>query len=173
MSRGNDERKADDGEDGPSDDDGDDRGSAKRKRRADEGSGEQIKIWKINEKVSLLDNDGDAFAHGFVIDGEPDATVWDQSSADNSQDPAGYWVIMKLTSVVNNAIDLPADSCFAHDGHDLGKNELKPRALIDLEEGILIWHDYLRPRMVASKSAKKAKKASSKGLDKGSKKSHR
>ena len=57
----------------------------------------------------MLDADGDAFAHGVVIDGEPDPTIWDNSSADYSDDPAGYWVIMKLTSVVSNAIDLPAD----------------------------------------------------------------
>ena len=139
----------------------------KRKLSDDE---EELKIWRCNEKVTLLDADGDAFAHGVVIDGEPDPSVWDNSSADYSTDPSGYWVIMKLTSIVSNAIDLPADSCFAHDGHDLAKSQLKPKALMELEEGFLVWHDYLRPRMLAPKTVKKSKNASTRDMVKGSKK---
>ena len=79
--------------------------------------------------------------------------------------------MLKVTSVSNNAIDLPADSCFAHDGSDLNKHQLKPKALAELQDGILIWHEYLRPRMLALKSVKRVKP---KELAKGSKKrSHR
>ena len=117
-----------------------------------------------------MDADGDAFAHGVVIDGEPDPHIWDNSSLDNSDDSAGYWVIVKLTSVSNNDINLPKDACFSHDGHDLNKQDLKPKALAEATEGILIWHEYLHPRMLASKSAKKARTAPCKGLVKGSNK---
>ena len=142
----------------------------KRKVDDDDDEEEELKIWKFNDKVSMLDADGDAFAHGVVLDGEPDSSIWDSSRADNSTDPSGYWVIMKLTSIVSNAIDLPADACFAHDGRDLCKNELKPKALMELEEGFLVWHDYLCPRMLAPKSVKKSKNASTRDMVKGSKK---
>jgi hypothetical protein len=146
-------------------------GGLKRKFSDDE---EELKIWRCNEKVTLLDADGDAFAHGVVIDGEPSPTIWNNSNSkvatNYADDPAGYWVVMKLTSVVNNAIDLPADSCFAHDGHDLAKSQLKPKALMELEEGFLVWHDYLRPRMLAPKTVKKSKNASTRDMVKGSSK---
>ena len=120
--------------------------------------------------MTLVDNEGDGFAHGVIIDGEPSPSVWLNSSMDNSEDPPAFWVLMKVTSVTNNAVDLPSDSCFAHDGADLSKNQLRPKALEELEEGILIWHDYVRPRMLASKTVEKSR---TKELVKGSKKKGR
>ena len=147
------------------------------KRKAPEGKGngdsddgKSLKLWRCNEKVTLVDNDGDGFAHGVIIDGEPCPSVWLNSSMDNSEDPPAFWVLMKVTSVTNNAVDLPSDSCFAHDGADLSKSQLRPKALEELEEGILIWHDYVRPRMLASKTVKKSR---TKELVKGSKKKGR
>ena len=142
------------------------------KRKVSEVSDEEeLKIWRCNEKVTLVDNDNDGFAHGVVVDGEPDPSIWDNCSKDFSADPSGFWVVMKVTSVSNNAIDLPADSCFAHDGADLNKHQLKPKGLCELQDGILIWHDYLRPRMLALKTPQKSK---TKEPVKGSKKkSHR
>ena len=147
------------------------------KRKAPEGKGngdsddgKSLKLWRCNEKVTLVDNDGDGFAHGVIIDGEPSPSVWLNSSIDNSEDPPAFWVLMKVTSVTNNAIDLPSDSCFAHDGADLSKNQLRPKALEELEGGILIWHDYVRPRMLAAKIVKQSR---TKELVQGSKKKGR
>ena len=135
-----------------------DNADARTPRKADQGQREDdtVTFWKRGQLVSLQDKDGDAFAHAVVIDGEPCATIFDNNELVSSEHiEPGWWVHLKITSVNDQRILLPNDSCFSHEGGTLAKNELKPKALMEFKEGIVIWHEYVVARMLAKKQPKR------------------
>ena len=86
-----------------------------------------IRLWKKQELISLQDDDGDAFAHGVVLDGEPEPDIFDENDlVDAEFVQARWWVKVKITSVVNAKISLLKDCCFDFDGNELQANSLKP-----------------------------------------------
>ena len=87
-----------------------------------QGTDDTIRLWKEQELISLHDDDGDAFAHDVLIDGEPEPDNNDLVDAEHVQ--ARLWV--KITSVVTAKISLPKDCCFDFDGNEVQANSLKP-----------------------------------------------
>ena len=83
-----------------------------------------INVWKAGMLISLRDDDGDAFAHGSVIDGEPNPDIFDDNALVSAEHvEPGWWVHVKITSVVDPRIKLLPDCVFSHDGQELPNNE--------------------------------------------------
>ena len=131
---------------------------AQTPRKADKEPREDdtVTYWKKGQLVSLQDKDGDAFAHAVVWDGEPCPSLFDKNELVKSEHvQPGWWVHVKITSIVQQHIQLPNDSCFSHEGETMPKNELKPKALLELHEGFIIWHEYVVARMIANKKPRR------------------
>ena len=115
-----------------------------------------IRLWKHGVLISLQDDDGDAFAHGSVVDGEPTPDIFDDNEMVSAEhvEPR-WWVHVKITSVVDPRIKLPPDCVFSHDGVVLPDNDRTPKALQELEDGIVIWHEYVVARKMGKKKPRR------------------
>ena len=116
-----------------------------------------INVWKAGMLISLRDDDGDAFAHGSVIDGEPSPDIFDDNALVSAEHvEPGWWVHVKITSVVDPRIKLLPDCVFSHDGQELPNNDRTPKALQELEDGIVIWHEYVVARKMGKKKPRRS-----------------
>ena len=121
-----------------------------------QGSDPNLRLWLKNELISLQDDDGDAFAHGYILDGEPELAMFENNHlVDDKYVHARWWVKVKITSVVNSKINLPTDCCFDASGGVLKPCNLFPKALQEQVLGIVIWHQYIVQRQLAPKVYKR------------------
>ena len=121
------------------------------------------RVFQPGAPISIQSSD-EVLAHGCVIDGEPDASVLfdDQDLVHEEVRLPSLWLIVKLVTVVRGAGDdiLMEDHVFFSDGCAMNDQERKVKYLArdQKENGFLIWHEWVVPRVRAAKKAQKRRK---------------
>ena len=121
------------------------------------------RVFHPGAPISIQSSD-DVLAHGCVIDGEPDVSnlFEDQDLVHEEVRLPSLWLMVKLVTVVRGAGDdiLMEDHVFFPDGTAMNDMERKVRYLArdHKEEGFLIWHEWVVPRVRASQKSKKRRR---------------
>ncbi len=92
-----------------------------------------------------------------MLDGEPNlADLFDDHKyVSTIQQNPNWWVHAKVALPTNNSnCVLEADCVFDHEGGRLGKTQRKIKNLCDMEDGIIIWWEYVFSRMICPNKRK-------------------
>ena len=120
------------------------------------------------EQISLVDANGEACAHGCVLDVEPDLIIFDHQDLVHKEfQQPGLWVEVKFTSLVrgNSELKVHEDSVFDKDGDVLTADFRTPSGLTK-QDRVIIYHQWIVPRLrgvgKSGKSGKRDKKSARK-----------
>jgi hypothetical protein len=126
---------------------------APTKKGADEEDDDEPRKWDAGERISLNNANGEAMCHGEVLDGEPNLAELfgeDHKYVRTSQQNPNWWVHVRVSHPTNNSnCVLEVDYVFDHEGGALSKTQRSIKNLCDLEEGVIIWWEYVASRMIA------------------------
>ena len=128
-------------------------GSQKKKGVDVADDEDEPKRWNAGDRISLNNADGEAMCHGEVLDGEPDlATVFGPSHryVNTSQQHQNWWVHVKVAHpTANSNCVLEVDYVFDHEGEVLTNAQRRIKSLCEIEDGVIIWWEYVASRMIA------------------------
>jgi hypothetical protein len=135
---------------------------------------EKPRKWVGDERISLIDADGEAMCHGTVEDAEPNLDVFGDAHkyVNTNLQKLGWWIHVKLThATYNSDFTLDVDCVFSIEGVTLNSTARRIKSLCDQQDGVLIWWEYLVDRKISATVSKSRK---STGTSKGaSKKKHK
>jgi hypothetical protein len=131
--------------------------SAGPPRRANEQNDEspRPRFYRTNDQISFLGHGDEVMAHGSILDGEPDTS---HSSEMLQYEHSGYWKYVDITSVARGwgATALASDAVYNEHCTSLGKDKHRTLAALEKrgDDGFMIWHEYVVPRVRPKKGAK-------------------
>ena len=124
-----------------------------KKGADEEEDDDEPRKWDAGERISLNNANGEAMCHGEVLDGEPDlASLFgeDHKYVRTSQQNPNWWVHVRVNHPTNNSnCVLEHDYVFDHEGGALKTTQRSIKNLCELDEGVIIWWEYVASRMIA------------------------
>ena len=131
--------------------------------------GDVPRTYKSGDLMSIVDGDGVAIAHGHILDAEPPLDVFNDNDLVSTEScQPNWWLLCKITTLTKNSVELQKDSVFHADGTTMNRTELRCSAMKDFEDGFIIWHAYVVPRMRNTTKASRKNSVVQKPLRKGS-----
>jgi hypothetical protein len=109
--------------------------------------------FKTRTPISLVDCEGTAMAHGNIIDDEPDVTSQELCGG---LEP-GHFKKISLIGVCRGwgTTGLQRDEIFDSDIQPFASKKRKLQELLaDCDDGLYIWHEYVKPRIRSSKKVR-------------------
>ena len=120
-----------------------------------------VRSWKVNDLATLICGEGNAIAHAQILDDEPDLSEHNAQN-DEFTFEQSHWKEVNITAIIRgySQFEIAKDQVYTSDG--LAFDDHRKRRLHELQhlDSVVIWHDYLRPRMRSTKT--KSKKSNKK-----------
>ena len=131
---------------------------APTKKGADAADDDEPKQWDAGERISLNNSGGEAMCHGEVLDGEPnlaDLFGEDHKYVSTNQQNPNWWVHVKVSLPTSNSnCVLDADCVFDDEGGCLNNTQRRIKNLCEMEDGVIIWWEYVSSRMICANKRK-------------------
>lgn len=99
-----------------------------------------------------MDDDGNVMAHAVIIDDEPPITDYRYDDVNNGR--PGMWKVIRITSIARGYGKVALGAGFVYDPEEkepIGPPNDTLESLVALDDGVMIYSQYLRRRRLASK----------------------